>query len=402
MGIPNEHQLKFNSIKDAKSLLQAIEKRFGGNAATKKTQRNLLKQQYENFAESSSKVLDQTFDRLQKLIIQLKIHDVKGTSSSNTNTQNIAFVSSNSTSNTNGAVNTAHGVSAASSQVNTVNSLNIDNLSDAVICAFLTSQPNSPQLVECYNFHKRGHFAKECRAPRAQDNRKRESTKRTVPVETPASSTLVSCDGLGGYDWSEQAEDGPTNFALMAHSTSKVAVTELSRKLELAQKQKDEIQLTFENFENSSKSLIKLLDSQIANKCKAGLGYNAVPPPYTGNFLPLKPDLSGLQEFVNESIVSEPTVKKPVLETSEAKASAEKPKDVRKNFSLPLIEDWISNSKDEAESRPKIEKKTVKPNFTKIDIVKSKDQVKSPRKTIVKQVEKPRQHTHKPRGNQKD
>ncbi|GJZ84040.1 hypothetical protein Tco_0649213 [Tanacetum coccineum] len=73
-GIPNEHQLKFNSIKDAKSLLQAIEKRFGGNAATKKTQRNLLKQQYENFTSSSSDVLHQTFDRLQKLIIQLEIH----------------------------------------------------------------------------------------------------------------------------------------------------------------------------------------------------------------------------------------------------------------------------------------------------------------------------------------
>ncbi|GKA36931.1 hypothetical protein Tco_0723496 [Tanacetum coccineum] len=74
MGIPNEHQLKFNSIKDAKSLLQAIEKRFGGNGATKKTQRNLLKQQYENFTASSSEVLDQTFDRLQKLISQLEIH----------------------------------------------------------------------------------------------------------------------------------------------------------------------------------------------------------------------------------------------------------------------------------------------------------------------------------------
>ncbi|GJU63120.1 hypothetical protein Tco_1244955 [Tanacetum coccineum] len=49
IGIPNEHQSKFNSIKDDKSLLQAIEKMFGGNAATKKTQRNLLKQQYENF-----------------------------------------------------------------------------------------------------------------------------------------------------------------------------------------------------------------------------------------------------------------------------------------------------------------------------------------------------------------
>ncbi|GJR26432.1 hypothetical protein Tco_1102664 [Tanacetum coccineum] len=68
IGIPNKHQLKFNSIKDVKSLLQAIEKRFGGNAATKKTQRNLLKQQYENLTASSLDVLDKTFDRLQKLI----------------------------------------------------------------------------------------------------------------------------------------------------------------------------------------------------------------------------------------------------------------------------------------------------------------------------------------------
>ncbi|GJU08579.1 hypothetical protein Tco_1125009 [Tanacetum coccineum] len=64
MGIPNEHQLKFNSIKDAKLLLEAIEKRFGGNEATKKTQRNLLKQLYENFTALSSEMLDQTFDRL--------------------------------------------------------------------------------------------------------------------------------------------------------------------------------------------------------------------------------------------------------------------------------------------------------------------------------------------------
>ncbi|GJT02910.1 hypothetical protein Tco_0824079 [Tanacetum coccineum] len=74
MGVPNEHQLKFNSIKDAKSLLQAVEKRVGGNAATKKTQGNLLKKQNENFTASSIEVLDQTFDRLQKLIIELEIH----------------------------------------------------------------------------------------------------------------------------------------------------------------------------------------------------------------------------------------------------------------------------------------------------------------------------------------
>ncbi|GJZ59497.1 hypothetical protein Tco_0615313 [Tanacetum coccineum] len=73
MGIPNEHQLKFNSIKDAKKLLEAIEKRFGRNEATKKTQRNLLKQQYENLTDPSLEMLGQTFDRLQKLVSQLEL-----------------------------------------------------------------------------------------------------------------------------------------------------------------------------------------------------------------------------------------------------------------------------------------------------------------------------------------
>ncbi|GJY85753.1 hypothetical protein Tco_0499779 [Tanacetum coccineum] len=125
----------------------------------------------------------------------------------------------------------------------------------------------------------------------------------------------------------------------------------------------------------------------MVDKCKIGLGYNAVPPPYIGNFMPPKPDLSfsGLEEFVNELIVSEPTVKKPVVETSEAKDSADKPKVVRNNFGPPLIEDYISDSEDEAESKPKIKKKTFKPSFAKIEFVKSKEQVKSPRKTTVKQ-----------------
>ncbi|GJR58630.1 hypothetical protein Tco_1500792, partial [Tanacetum coccineum] len=84
-----------------------------------------------------------------------------------------------------------------------------------------------------------------------------------------------------------------------------VAITKLRRKLELAQKQKDEIQLTIEKLENSSKSLSKLINCRIVDKYKI--------------------------EFVNEPIVSEPIVKKPVVETSEAKASAKKPKAVRKN-----------------------------------------------------------------------
>nr|GEX69647.1 hypothetical protein [Tanacetum cinerariifolium] len=269
-------------VEDAKSLLHAVEKRFGGNDATKKTQRNLLKQQYENFTASSSEKFLRSMSpklnthtivwrnkpeidtlSLDDLYNNLKIYkpEVKGTSSSNTNTQNVAFVSSNSTNNTNGAVNTANGVTTASTQATAVNSTTIDNLSDPVIFSLFASQLNSPQLdnedlqqihpndleemdlrwqmamltmrarrflkntgrkfsmngneiigfdkskVECYNCHKRGHFARECRAPRSQDTKHKESTRKTVPVETPASSALVSCDGLRGYDWSDQAEE---------------------------------------------------------------------------------------------------------------------------------------------------------------------------------------------------
>nr|GFC46441.1 ribonuclease H-like domain-containing protein [Tanacetum cinerariifolium] len=73
MDLPDKHQLKFNTHKDAKYLMEAIEKRFGGNKETKKVQKTLLKQQYENFSSLSSKSLDQIHDRLQKLISQLEI-----------------------------------------------------------------------------------------------------------------------------------------------------------------------------------------------------------------------------------------------------------------------------------------------------------------------------------------
>ncbi|GKE45517.1 ribonuclease H-like domain-containing protein [Tanacetum coccineum] len=234
MGIPNEHQLKFNSIKDTKSLLKAIEKRFGGNAATKKTQRNLLKKyEQENKPELEAISMDDIYNNL-------KVYEpeVKGTSSTNTSTQNMAFVSSNNSSSTNDAVNTAHGVSVVSTQVSAANSTNVDNLSDAI--AMLTMRERrfmkntgrkvtingnetirfDKSKVECYNCHKRGHFAKECRVLRNQDNRNRESSRRSMPVETTTSNALISCDGLSGYDWSDQAEEGPTNYALMTYSVT--------------------------------------------------------------------------------------------------------------------------------------------------------------------------------------
>ncbi|GJT42811.1 ribonuclease H-like domain-containing protein [Tanacetum coccineum] len=510
MGIPNKHQLKFNSIKDAKLLMKAVEKRFDGNAATKKTQRNLLKQQYEIFTALSSEMLDQTFDRLQKLVSQLELlgetisqedvnqkllrslspewnthvvvwrnktdldtmsmddlynnlkvyePEVKGMSSSSSSTQNMAFVSysNNSNSSTNGAVGTAQAVNTANevSVANTqVNASNIDNLSDAVICAFLARQPNNPQLahedlqqihpddleemdlrwqmamltmrarrflkntcrkltingneyvgfdkskVKCYNCHKKGHFAKECRAPRNQNYKNKESTRRTVSVETSTSTALVLCDGLGLESVEEKLEVYKANESIYSQDIKvlkfeieckDIAMRELKKKLEIAQKEKDEIQFNVDKFENASKSLNKLIKSQIVDNCKKGLGYNAVPPPYTGNFMPPTLDLSftGLDEFV----------KKPLVENK--KSDEEVSKVVKKSNDSPIIEDWVSDSEEEDVSQTKTEKKIVMPSIAKIEFVKPKQQKKTTRKTV-KLIEKHRQNTHSPRGNQRN
>ncbi|GKF46578.1 hypothetical protein Tco_0136380, partial [Tanacetum coccineum] len=117
-----------------------------------------------------------------------------------------------------------------------------------------------------------------------------------------------------------------------------------------------------------------------------------------------KPNLSfsTLEEFVNEPIVSEPTFKKPIFETSEAKPSKANPKVVRKNNGAPIIEEWVFDSEEEDVPQAKIEKKTAKPSFAKIKFVKSKEQVKTPRKTTVKQGNQNKLNTHSPRGNQRN
>nr|GEU30808.1 hypothetical protein [Tanacetum cinerariifolium] len=73
--------------------------------------------------------------------------------------------------------------------------------------------------VECYNYHMRGHFARECRAPRNQGNRNRGTPTRNAPVDTSITNALVVQDGIGGYDWSFQAEEKLTIFALMAYTS---------------------------------------------------------------------------------------------------------------------------------------------------------------------------------------
>ncbi|GJW58943.1 putative ribonuclease H-like domain-containing protein [Tanacetum coccineum] len=516
MALPNKDQLKFHSYKDAKLLMEAIEKR--------------------------NKVKIETIS-LDELYNNLKIYEPKlsGSSRSSKNPQNVAFVSSNSnnsTNSTNEANVTTNGVSAAHTQGNSVNSTFVDNLSDAVIHAFLASQPNSPQLaqedleqidpddleemdlqwemamltikarrfikrtgrrldingqrigfdrskVKCFNCHKNGYFARECRAPKIQENKGREINKRSISVDTPTENALIAQDEIGGYDWSYQAEEEhPTNIALMAYTSSGSssnsdfevdscskscvkayatlkeqydslasdykksqfnlvsykavklrdnALVENKKKLEKAEKERDELKLKLENFQNSSKSLNNLLESQVSDKVKTGLGYNAatseldsfvsssemlknqenaksksdkgyhaVPPPYTGNYMPPKPDLTFIDEHVESksldvvsNIVSSDvktfeskleTVDKSVSNTVESNT-------VRKeNFSPPIIEDWTSDDECEEEFKSNVETKIVRPSTEKIKFVKTA------RETVEK-IETPKQNKHHPRGN---
>nr|GEW06149.1 copia protein [Tanacetum cinerariifolium] len=215
----------------------------------------------------------------------------------------------------------------------------------------LTIEEISKLFVELMDKRKK-HFAKL----RAKEGRIAEFKRLISVVEVTAvnmevtTAAFVSCDGLGGYDWSDQEVEG-LNYALMAFS--------------------------------SSSSNLKIVDN-----CKKGLGYknyNAVPPPYTGNFMPPTPDLSftGLDEFVN----------KPVVENGKAKSSKKEPKVVRKNDDAPIIEEWVSDNEEEDVSQHNIEKKTYRPSIAKIEFVKSIQQEKTARKTV-KQVEQHRQNTH--------
>ncbi|GJV27614.1 putative ribonuclease H-like domain-containing protein [Tanacetum coccineum] len=217
LAISDEHLLKFHGIKDAKTLWEAIKARFGGNKESKKMQKTILKQQYENFATSRSEGLDKTYDRnksdldtlsMDDLYNNLKVYEyeIKGqlSSSSSSNSWNVAFVSSENTSSTNKAVNIAHEVSTASSQGQAFSLTYADN----VMFSFFANQSNSPQLdnedieqidtdyLKEMDLKWRGHFARECKAPRNQGNRNRDAPRRNAPVDTSTTNILDVKDGI--------------------------------------------------------------------------------------------------------------------------------------------------------------------------------------------------------------
>nr|GEZ24458.1 hypothetical protein [Tanacetum cinerariifolium] len=292
LSLPDEHKLRFSKYKIAKELWAAILKTFGGNEATKKRKKNLLKQQYGKFKAEGTKTLEQTFNRLQVIVSQLQFMDVKVKKDdlnqkfltslapkwlmhtiiwrnrndldsmslddlynhlkvyeaevkkkSNSNSQDMAFISSSKNS-SNEDDNIVF-VTTASTAFPT-GSVNIATISQDTASAFIASQSNGKfwkrtgkkisiqgsdvagfdkSKVECFNCHKMGHFARGCRAPRSQEKGRKESYRQGSKAEEKSSKALMAIDGMG-WNWSYMAneedhalvadEETPTEFALMA------------------------------------------------------------------------------------------------------------------------------------------------------------------------------------------
>ncbi|GJY30714.1 hypothetical protein Tco_0414209 [Tanacetum coccineum] len=352
MALPNEHQLTFSQYNDAKTMFAAIETRFGGNEATKKTQKTLLKQQYENFSASSAESLDSIFNRLQKIVIWMnkaeietmsidnlynnfKIVEqkVKKSVSASSGAQKLAFMTASSTISTND-VNTAkpaYEVSTVSSNVNTTSpQVSISSFSDNVVYAFMVENPNGSNLLQqdLEQIHEDDLEAMDLKwqlsllSMRANRYYQRTGKKSFINSndiagkqgnnEDTSSKAMLAIDGVG-FDWSDMAEEqcddlivklNQTEFTaatykrglatieeqLITYRKNEVLFSEevavlkrevackdyeinvLKSEFEKVKQEKEGIEFKIKKFDKALKDLDKLLESQITDKSKKGLG----------------------------------------------------------------------------------------------------------------------------------
>ncbi|GJS96351.1 putative ribonuclease H-like domain-containing protein [Tanacetum coccineum] len=331
MALPNEHQLTFNQYVDAQSMFAAIKARFGGNEATKRTQKALLKQQYENFNASSSEFTGFIFNRLQKLVSRLAILGVvtppedlnvkflrslpsefKRSTGAINDEKNLAFLTTTGASSINNINTVNPEVSTGTTKVNTASTeTSTASFSDATVYAFLSTQPQGSQL----SMRARKFYQRTGRKIIIDGS----STAGYDKSKVECFNSMCAFDGAG-FDWVDMAE---VEF----------------------------------------KAIWLLWHSQILRPTSLDLSY------------------SGLEEFkqpeVNEygprDSSVKPTTEKDWKEKFFCPANQvreEEPKKARENNDAPIIEDWVSDDEDDVEPIPKVEKKTVIPTATKKEFVK--------------------------------
>nr|GEV80953.1 putative ribonuclease H-like domain-containing protein [Tanacetum cinerariifolium] len=322
---------------------------------------------------------------MDDLYNNLKVYEaeIKGQSSSGSNSHNVAFVSSENTSSINETVTAALDIPVVGSKEQP----SASSYADDVMFSFFASQSNTLQLdnedLEQIDTDDLEEMDLKWQGTRSADNE-----RRVIPVETPKSALVVQ-DGLGRYDWSYQAEEGPTNFALMAHSSD--SANSSNFELEETMKEKDDLKENLTKFEESSKNLTKLIKSQMSANDKTSLGYDsqlsenempkceifktasdssvseidednnqakdrykvriryhAVPPPYTSNYMPSRADLSfaGLDDSVFKFKISETRTSVNENESIASKSSEdirEEPKTVRACFACGSVNHLIKD-----------------------------------------------------------
>ncbi|GJY72964.1 putative ribonuclease H-like domain-containing protein [Tanacetum coccineum] len=255
MALPNEHQFTFNQYKDAKTLFAAIQTRFGGNVATKKTQKTLLKQSYENFNAPSTESLDSIFNRLQKIVSQY-----------------------------------------------------CPNLSNATVYAFLANQPNGSQLVheDLEKIHEDDLEEMDLKWQLALlSMRARKYYQRT------RKNITINGSDTAGYDKSKKRKWN-TNMDLGAFSDSEVyndktCSNTCLKTFKALKTQLDNLRVEFNKSEfnlATYKTGLASVEEQLVfykknEVMRKGVSRNVVPPPPTGLFAPSIIDLSysGLEEF---------------------------------------------------------------------------------------------------------
>nr|GEW68084.1 retrovirus-related Pol polyprotein from transposon TNT 1-94 [Tanacetum cinerariifolium] len=288
LALPDEHQLRFSKYETAKELWEAILKIFG------------------------LEILEQTFNRLQAIVSHLEFIDVE-IEQDDLNQKFltslapeclITDVATTSISHDTVCAYIASQSNGSQIKYEDINQINEDDIKEMDIkwtMALLSMRADrfwkktgkkitiqgtnvagfDKSKVECFSYHKMGHFAMECRASRSQDRGRRESYKQGSKEEEPAPKALMAIDGIG-WDWGYMAneeknhalvadDEAQTEFALMAKSSS-------SSENEV-KKEKEGLDSKLTGFKSALTDLDTLLGSQRTDKNKEGLRYSDFPPP---------------------------------------------------------------------------------------------------------------------------